>query len=361
MKKFFLFALVFFLVLFNYKVEKIYTPYLEKSSFVWEILKNKRPNQKNIDLLILGDSQILSGVHPKLLEIAATQKRKFLTYFYYPRPSEQLEGIYHFLLRYVETKKIQPKLVVWNLSPIHFTKNGLMDSNKKLFQEREVFTHYVILNSNIRNFYFPKEIDVLRYVLMNIFPFIKVSSLLNSEFGFIPNSLNLNLQSQNLKEYLAHNPFESLEKNFKRNQKILQSMQENFGYVDWNLEENTEQIECFQSSFRVPSEARLAYSIPRNSAYETLKKIVILLKEKNISFQILQIPFSPSSEKIFKNDSLESPFGKILLQWEKDFPNEKWLILNLEEKEYGDYVHPNFCGAKKITQYLLEVILQKEF
>lgn len=357
----YVFISVCLLFIFSYFLEKQFLPYLEKSSYVWEVLKEKQPSKKNVDLLVLGDSQVLSGVNPKFFESTHLQNKASFSYFYNPRPSEQLESIYHFLLKHITTKKIQPKLVIWNVSPIHFTKNGLMESNKKLFIERETWSVYVIFDPTLRNFYLPKKVDILRYALINLFPTIKLSSQLNSEFSLIPRSLNLNLQSQKLEEYLSHNPLNSLQKNFQRNQKILFFMQENFGYIDWNLDENTQNKQCFQSSFRVPLEAKFAYSIPRTSAYETLKKIIHLLKEHNISFLILYIPFSPSSEELFQNHSSHSPFGKILLQWEIDFPNEKWMTPVLEENDYGDYVHPNFCGAKKITQNLIDIISQKEF
>lgn len=346
-------------IFFIHLLDKLSLPYLEKSSFTWEILKDKKPTSKKTEIVILGDSQVLGGIHPKLMETYLLREGKSFTYFYNPKPSEQLEGIYFFLLKYIATRKIQPKLIIWNVSPIHFSKNGFTEANKKLFFERGEWSKDLIFDSNLRKFYFPKEIDLLRYFLMQIIPFQKVSSLINMELSFIPKSLNLNLQSKDLENYLSHNPFESLKRNKWRNELILKSIQENFGYVDWNLDENLEHKECFVSSFQVPREAKFAFSNPRSSSYEVLKKIVELLTKLNIYYKILVIPFSPSSEKIFNNFSENSPFGLAARYWEKELP-QNWVFIHLEESDYGDYIHPNFCGAKKITQFIVEKILLKE-
>lgn len=352
------FGLVFVLAA-NY-LDKLLVPYLEKSSFVWEVFRKKELPQEEIDLLVLGDSQILNGIHPNLLTELVHKRNRTLKFFYNPKPSEQLEGIYFFLLKYVATQKLKTKLVLWNLSPIHVTKNDFKEANKKLFLERGGWDVELLLNPILRNFYFSKEVDFLRYALNRLLPYQNISSLMNTELGLIPESLNLNLQSKNLYDYLSHDPIESLEKNKWQNNLILRSIQENLGYVDWNIEKNLENKECFVSDFRVPKEARFAYSIYTESSFKTLKKMIELLHRLNLDYKILIIPFSPSSEEVFQNFIESAPFQQVLRNLQKEFLDRNLLFVSLQEEEYGDYVHPNFCGAKKITQFIVEEVLLKE-
>lgn len=91
----FLLTMSFQIFLFPFLV-----PFQEKNSFLYDRLSKmdsslyteseSSRSQKLAPILFLGDSQILSGIHPKELE-----KRLGRPIWFLPRPSEQPEGMFY--------------------------------------------------------------------------------------------------------------------------------------------------------------------------------------------------------------------------------------------------------------------------
>jgi hypothetical protein len=336
---------------FGHLLNYFFIPYSDKSSFIWANLSEKKIPKSEIDILILGDSQVLSGVMP--LELQTEFRNKKI--FYYPRPSEQPEGIYYFLLTNVFNDNLKPKLIIWNLSLIGLTKSGIVEAHRKLFKDRVDFNFVVYTDPFLSSFYLKGFIGGLEYTISKLLAYPIVSSQLTTEFSLIPRSLNMNLQSNQLENFTLHNPFKSLLINYERNQFILKNMNENLGYYDWTLDENLEKSSCFQKQTDVSSyHFNLAFNQSREKAFEVWEKIIFNLIQKNIAFKILLIPFHPELKGKTENFIL-STFKK-----NYDYKNF-WEISNLTEEDYGDYIHPNSCGAKKITKFLIEKLNEINF
>ncbi len=336
---------------FGHLLNYFFIPYSDKSSFIWANLSEKKIPKSEIDILILGDSQVLSGIMPLELQKEFRDKK----IFYYPRPSEQPEGIYYFLLTNVFNDNLKPKLIIWNLSLIGLTKSGLVEAHRKLFKDRVPFNFVVYTDPFLSSFYLKGFIGGFEYTISKLLAYPIVSFQLTTEFSLIPRSLNMNLQSNQLENFTLHNPFKSLLINYERNQFILKNMNENLGYYDWTLDENLERNSCFKKqkdSYQVL--INFTYYEMRDKAFQVWEKIISTLNQKNISHKILIIPFHPELKGETKNF--------ILSTFKKNYNSKNfWEISNLTEEDYGDYIHPNSCGAKKITKFLIEKLNEINF
>ena len=83
--------LILFIIFFSFLSHLLF-PFLvfysEKTSFIWHTIGSRVIPKKEYDLAILGDSQIMSGIHPNVLSLQLKENGKPLDILYYPRPSE---------------------------------------------------------------------------------------------------------------------------------------------------------------------------------------------------------------------------------------------------------------------------------
>ena len=92
-----LFLFLFYFSALSHLLFHFLVLYSEKTSFIWHTIGERQLSPKKYDLAILGDSQLMSGIHPAILSKLLIGKGKKLDILYYPRPSEQPEGIYRLL------------------------------------------------------------------------------------------------------------------------------------------------------------------------------------------------------------------------------------------------------------------------
>lgn len=142
-------------------------PFCETTSSYW-YFANKRKISSNAKVLVLGDSQIVSGVTPDLIaEIEGVKADEVL---YFPKPSQQPEGI---LADSLEVVREFPKLnrVYVNLSPLNTSKNSVTDANRQLFFSFGNFSLNTLTHPLLRKAYFSNLTDLSWKWIIEIFPF----------------------------------------------------------------------------------------------------------------------------------------------------------------------------------------------
>lgn len=211
--------------------------YAELSSFLWSILNKREIKQNKYDVLILGDSQILSGLHPLLLE-KKTQKK----ILYFPRPSEQPEGIY-LLLQDFQKKGFVFKTLIFNISPLHASENYFTKTHRSLAKNFDSFHIRFYTDSDLRKFYFKEKGDSLYYLISHMFPLLRLNGSPGSELKIIPLSKTLNPNHKRTLELLNSPFFGELHIYYSQNLFLQEQLPKNGYYWNWG-HFRTEELHC---------------------------------------------------------------------------------------------------------------------
>lgn len=342
--KIFLFFIL--LILVNNLLYPFLIPYTEKTSFIWNEIENRKFSNKEFDLLILGDSQVMSGIHPSLLEQETNLKILF-----YPRPSEQVEGIYFNLKKFYDNG-FKFKKVIVNFSEISNSKNPILESHKTLALNFQNFSKFFFTEKILFNLYLKNFTNSTYYLITEIFPLLKLNSNFTREINLVPKSEGF-LQTKEIEPILNFNLFGNLIYNFKNNKKIKNLLEKENFFLDWaNLETN-----CIpnQKKFELPIGSELAFVNLRKESIPIWIEIYNLAKKNSSDLFYLKIPFSNTYEKKIKENFLIRQADFYLIQNIKEKLGEDKLVFietNFSDSEFGDYTHLNYCGMIQLTKEL---------
>ncbi|MCC6447768.1 MAG: hypothetical protein IT215_03695 [Chitinophagaceae bacterium] len=345
------FFLLFFLLLnivISHLFYSFFLRYIDKSAYLWHASSKREDYKKEYDFFFLGDSQLMSGIDPNLLENRLGKDR----FLYFPRPSDQPEGIYTFLKTNLKPAQLKNKKFFINISPITTSKNGLFESHKNLQIHS---SNYLFFDNSIRKLYLKKISENIFYFFSILFPILKLQTELQSHLKFIQTTTLINLHSKNLQDYLEVDTLQILQKEKEQNLFLEKEVLSKKFYWEWNS--FSPNAPCQKAPLHLSSEYSATFMTDRPQAALIWKQIGEYILQNGGDFRFVYIPFSPESEIFFQIQHPNSPFQKTIFLLSEHFGQEKILFissLNLQEDDFVDAIHPNHCGARKITTELLD-------
>lgn len=347
MKKFSVFLA--FILFLNHFLYFVLISYVEKTSYLWHLISNREIKEKDYTYLILGDSQVMSGIHPKFLKELLTEESKIL---YYPRPSEQAEGIY-LLLKKFYSEGYRFKKILVNISPVTTSKNNIVESQRTLTYNFFPFQKEIFLNFELSEFYFKNISGAVYYSIIQIFPLLKLNSNLINEIALIPKSASLG-SSLNINDYLDRSFFGDLQLNRIQNTFLKYTLSENEFYFQWDNFKTTNICIPNLEEKKIPFGIDIAFSNPRKKSFEMWLEIYNLAKENSSELIYLYIPFAPEIQtKILNSEKL--PLLELIHRIENKAPKTNvfsFSIDDFQKSDFTDYTHLNYCGMKKLTKEL---------
>ncbi|PJZ44852.1 hypothetical protein [Leptospira brenneri] len=262
-----------FLSLFMHLTLGWFIPFCETTSSYWYLSKTREGKTSDkIKVLVLGDSQIVSGVSPKLIaEIEGISLDEVL---YLPRPSEQPEGILLNSLNLIGKLPNLKKIYV-NLSPLNTSKNSITDSHKQLYHSFGTFSLNAITNPFLRKAYFSNLTDISWKTVITVFPYFGISSNLNRLVYDRSTQIDLPRRKE---EYLF----------------IKQSMHNLQGSWVWK---SVGEDPTLQESEDFPNLNTMILSGKRELSIQLWLDCFKLWEKQKLEVVLLRIPFSPKMEK----------------------------------------------------------------
>ncbi|MBK6604452.1 MAG: hypothetical protein IPG24_02985 [Leptospiraceae bacterium] len=349
-----LFLFLIFFSALSHLLFRFLVLYSEKTSFIWHTIGTRVISPKEYDLAILGDSQLMSGIHPNILNKLLKENGKQTDILYYPRPSEQPEGIYKLLIDF-KNSGIKIKTLVVNVSPVTSSKNTIVDAHKTLSQNFQPFSLRMLLDSELNKFYFKNLSGNIYYLFLQVFPLLKLNGNFSNEIKLIPGSEGIQ-HNKEMNALLNVNFFGNLNTNKEKNLFLENSLiNENF-YFEWgNFSPFTGECVERKETLSLPAGMEAAFLTPRKESLSFWLKIGKYAKENQIRILYLYIPFSPEAEAKIRSNESTSPIQMNLHEISSQIGEDS--IMKIEPKlfnssDFKDYTHLNVCGMMKLTKEL---------
>ncbi|MCG6139535.1 hypothetical protein [Leptospira mtsangambouensis] len=336
MKLRFLFITFLATSLFMHMTEEWIIQFCETTSVYW-YFANERTIRTKAKVLVLGDSQIVSGISPETIaEIEGLSNEEVL---YLPKPSQQPEGILSDSLEVIY-KLPKLKKVYVNLSPLNTSKNSVTDANRQLFYSFGNLSKYTITHPLLRKAYFSNLTDLSWKLIVKIFPYFGLSSNINR---LVYDPAAQNDISRRKQEYLY----------------IQDSIKNKQGAWVWkSIGDDPTLLE----SEVFPNLNTQILAGRRDLSIQLWFECVRLWEKQNLEIVFLRIPFSPKMEKdILKTDAnlVADGFFKTITA----DPNRKNIkVLDfksvfLEEYQYfADLTHLNQKGRDAFSVILKRIL-----
>ncbi len=320
--------------------------FTEETSFLW-YLNLKKEIHANAEVLVLGDSQVLSGITSELMsKLNSLDPGKIQ---FRVRPSEQPEGM---LDQYLEVKSGMPNLkkIYLNLSPISISQNAVTEAHKELYFGFSRFHLHQLTEPSLRSFYFHHFQDFLWKVVIKLFPFFGLNQNFSSLFAIaspLPKSTELHDSDQN--QLLRNRSFEILKEHYQNNL-YLNGHFNNSDHWTWKSFGSEKNKEAFPS---LPEGSSIAFLKERKGALDAIRRLIEIAKIENIEVVCLDLPFSPALEKDMEKLNVRS-------RLEKEIPKLKFSeVIKIESRSlddpefFIDFTHLNAKGRDALKSHLL--------
>lgn len=355
-------AVLIFLVVIQFFTFPFLVQFQEKNSFLYDRLSRidsslftESSFERSKDLapvVFLGDSQILSGIHPQELEKKIGRPIWFL-----PRPSEQPEGM---LLRYKDYEAeigIKPHLVIVNGSVFSLSDMDVASAHRSLVLNYDSFHSEIFTTRQWSDFYLKTLSNGIFYLLGRVFPFLRLNAGVSTSLKIAGEGDEFSYSEKNLDRLLHGNPFEKWKRNKEQNRFLEIEYSKNKGYLNWGSRTTFDGI-CVPNEHPIdlPPNPEFALRKTRKSALEAWESLFAYLKSKDVPVLALSLPFRPDFDERISSLPQGTIWESILI--EKEIPILKVGSLNFDSKDFGDYTHLNVCGMKKLIPILAQEILR---
>jgi len=334
--------------------------YLEESSFYWEWTRSRNYQIKEYKIIILGDSQWISGLN--LEEFSRSSRISEEEILVIAKPSEQPEGI-ELDLEEIWAMGIRAHSYIINLSPTNVTKSDVFQAHKPLQLNFGRSSYRIFWKPHLWKIYYPDASSFLFHMTSLVFPILSYNSQISPVFRILPLVDGIKTDSNQLSEILGPSPFEIL-RDRKNKNKFLTSILPKQGLWEWrNYSDRSSDclLELQEPRKKLPIEASIAFSKLRNTAIDSLERILTSVITRNEKIYFVHIPFSPEME------SLETIFPFV---WNdlKNQTNPRSDLLRFIEAPNGlfassdfiDYTHLNSCGSRKLSRWLGNFLQEKK-
>lgn len=333
----YLFFAFVFVSLFMHSTWRYLIPYCETTSQYW-FLANNREWKTKTKILILGDSQIVSGLRPET--IAEIEQVRLDEVLYLPKPSQQPEGIYSDTLLALQKLSNLRKVYV-NLSPLNTSKNSITDAHKQAYVSFSPFQTIDFRDPLLRKVYYSSVTDLIWKMVIQIFPYFGLSSNLNRIF------YDRSVQSD-------------LDKRQLEWENIQRSMEKESGAWIWKSIDSDPKI-TKDEKFQNLDTKILAGK--RDISIELWTQSIQTWKQKNWEVVILRIPFSPQMERDLKEKHANLVSEIFLDQIQKESNSGQVKIFDFKEsfvneyQYFADLTHLNRKGRDVFANLLKEKLL----
>ncbi len=344
MKKFLFFLVI--LIITNHLFYKYLLTYTEKTSYIWSEINNREIPVGEYDLLILGDSQVMSGIHP--LKLSNETNLKIL---FYPRPSEQVEGIYFHLKNFYK-KGFKFKKILVNFSEISSSKNPILESHKSLSLNFQNFSFSFFTDKILFSLYLKNLSNSVYYFITEIFPLLKLNSNFTREINLVPKSEGIIL-TQNIEPILYWNIFGNLKYNLDQNSNIKKFLVEENFYLDWKDLHRT--CNPNEQKMELPTGSELAFTNLRKESIPVWLKLSEIAKENSSEIFYIKIPFSNIFQtKLKENPHIIQADFYLIESIKKNLGEDRIIFVDskFKDSDFGDYTHLNVCGMIQLTKEL---------
>ncbi len=326
--------------------------FTETSSHLW-FFSDQKKSRSEYEILVLGDSQILSGISAKTIaEIEHIAVEKIL---YLVRPSEQPEGM---LDLYLSHREHLPHLrkVYFNLSPISISQNNVTEAHKQLYYGFRSLKWHHISNQSLRKAYFPSVYDFLWKSIIEIFPYFGLNQNYSTIFSIVPSDSIFyeGGDHQTNHQMRAFSTFDLLLSRSKESEFLISHFQ---SHTEWSWKVYTLE-KALTKDEKFPKGSSLAFAKQRKLSIQILNEWISILKEDGVDFTCFVLPFSPYLEKDMEYTGIKKIFemeiGGIGLQ------NEN--LLNMVESSeqfknpeyFVDFTHLNQNGRDVLHSILVQ-------
>ncbi|TGN10551.1 hypothetical protein [Leptospira ilyithenensis] len=323
-------------------------PYCEISSYYWYLDRRVNSWHENPKILVLGDSQIISGITPET--IAEIENVNVDRVVYEPRPSEQPEGI---LDKYYRIKKQYPSIrkIYLNISPISITRNSVTDAHKQLYYSFGEFRIHQLVDEDLRRAYFSSFYDLVWKWGIEVFPFFGLNGNFSSVFSILPSNSQFYEFDPETNSSLSKNPSLEILKTRKNDSLYLEKHWDSLGR-SWVWKDFGTKQEINKNSI-FPRGSAIGFTKKREASIRIFRKLINEVKQSNISIVCLDIPFSFSLEKDMEEHGVKDLFEREL----EDLEGCQRIRLNREKfKEmnlFKDWTHLNEKGRDVLHQILI--------
>lgn len=339
--------LFFFVILFSHLTSNFLDSYLEESAYYWRWTEKREIQNKRYKLIVLGDSQWISGLDFGIFATASGLNPDSI--LIYAKPSQQPEGIYSDI-EYLNSQGISSDYYFINLSPTSTTKNDVFHSYKPLQLNFGKNSYKYLFSISYWKIFYNDLSAYLFHGISYIFPVIQYNSHISSISRLIPviEEIDANSTKMEIRTGSKENWLEYYSKRKDKNI-FLESKLQPQGLWEWK-NYNQSSIDCkdLEKKKALPIEMKIAFSKIRPEATEELKKIHHFLEKKGSKLTMVHIPFTTEMEK------LQTVFPILLRDWQekKEFNIEFIPSSLFTDSDYSDYTHFNRCGAYKFSSYL---------
>ncbi|XDD54955.1 hypothetical protein AB3N62_03870 [Leptospira sp. WS4.C2] len=333
--RYFIFTLTI-LSLFMHLTVGLIVPFCETTTSYWYLAKQRKISN-DAKVLVLGDSQIVSGVSPNTIaEIEGVSVEEVL---FLPKPSQQPEGILSDSLEMISRLPKLKKVYV-NLSPLNTSKNSVTDANRQLFYSFGNLSSYTITHPLLRKAYFSNLTDFSWKLVILVFPYFGLSSNLN----------------RLVYDSIAQTDIPQRKKEFRY---IKQSMEMNQGSWVWK---SIGEDPTLKESEEFPNLNTTMLAGRRDLSIQLWLECLRLWDERNLEVVFLRIPFSPKMER----DIVQTNANYVADTFFKTItsnPNKKNVLVIdfksvfLEDYFYfADLTHLNQKGRDALSKILKKVL-----
>jgi hypothetical protein len=296
----------------------------------------------------------MSGIHPAILSKMLAEKGNPLDILYYPRPSEQPEGIYKLLLDF-KNSGIEIKTLIVNISPVTSSKNTIVDAHKTLALNFQPFSIHMLLEYDLNHFYLKNISGNLYYLFLQAFPLLKLNGNFSNEIRLVPGSEGIQ-HNKAMNSFLDVNFFGNLDSNKEKNLFLAKFLPEELFYFEWG-NFSTFTGECIERTelLSLPTGIEAAFLNPRKESLQFWLKIGKFAKENQIKIQYLYAPFSPEAEAKIGSKENTSPIQMNLREIGIQLGEDSIIKIDpgiFKTNDFKDYTHLNVCGMMKLTKEL---------
>lgn len=335
-------------------------PFQEKNSFLYDRLSRMDASlyteskdakfRKLAPIVFLGDSQILSGIHPKELEMKIGRPIWFL-----PRPSEQPEGMFLRWKEYERRIGTKPSLVIVNGSVFSIADMDVASAHRSLVLNYDSFHSEIFTKTLFGDFYLRNLSSGLYYLLGRMFPFLRLNASFSTTLKIVGEGDEFGFTEKNLEKLLTGNPIEKWKSNLNRNRFLEMEYSKNKGYLDWGKQTSYDGV-CVpnEKPIPLPPNAELALQKTRKSSLKAWRELFSYFKDRNIPILAISLPFRPDFDEKVSSLPLMSLWESILV--EEGISYWKVGSAKFEPSDFGDYTHLNTCGMRKLVPVLTEKI-----
>ncbi|MBL8021930.1 MAG: hypothetical protein JNM27_19805 [Leptospirales bacterium] len=295
--------------------------YLDTDLFVWaEKKRSFESNALQIDTLIIGDSQAMSGILPEALA------RHGIVAYNLAVPSQQPEGM-EYTAREIEQRYPAVRSVVVNISPFTLFKSEVWPAFLNYY--KETYDPGLIDVSPTRVPLSGKNAGDMIYRGLHVLPIFKFRD--------------------RLAPLIAHaTPFEFAAERARRNREVGNVLDSQKGYWVWQSKDS---FKCNATIESVPPLASLKYP-ERPESVPGYERLILNFKQQSIKVTLVFIPLSD----VWAGLAAPGTEGRVHQAMQRLETLGARIVPMPARSEYSglfhDWTHLNYCGAKKYSDWL---------